>query len=655
MDPKYYKSPNINAYPSSNSVDTGKLMLEENITELTTKLTLRNFCYTSEDYKLTLLDNSQVQIGPGNCNILGYGIHTTTENLILDKPDSTIEVGKAYVCLRLAYDSSNHILGDVGIEGGTKYFNGVYALWMMESQFTDDTLVLGSADWDGTNITNLEENPDKEMIFDIDKILVFPGINLQDFLNGISRKYVHRDGDKAVEIDLLTGEDVYNGTGGDIYGNIFFKTGREDTGENDYGIKLGVENKQQSIIEVKPFSEYAREFKTIIGSSNVRSYIQLGMSEIAYVNSADTLSIEGCPVLIGDETTIDNTLTVRTSANRYDFQPENFTSLNSFGKIIQGHQTIEDVNSSYIQFEDTSNAQYYANILYNYSTHTLNIGGSNSSISFNLPVSFDDIIVRDNHKIIFEPRSNNTYIKGEELRLGDVNKYIEYLSGSFKVVSNQSTSIKVEDSVNHSYSEMFNSGLITLQSRNSSSAAAGIKFQGNGSSTSVLLSNQYNTKILKLTGNFVVDGDVSTVNGGRVFNAVYNDYAENYYKDNVMEIVEPGDIICVDDKTQKYRKVREISDLKLVVGVCSDTYGFLLGGDENMSKEQMALEYIPVGVSGRVYVKTDDQDILPGNLLKSDVNAKAVRAYASCDRGCIIGKALESPKNGKVYMQIMLG
>ena len=109
--------------------------------------------------------------------------------------------------------------------------------------------------------------------------------------------------------------------------------------------------------------------------------------------------------------------------------------------------------------------------------------------------------------------------------------------------------------------------------------ATGIKFEGEGSSKSVLLSNQYDTDILKLTGSFVVDGDVSTVNGGRVFNAVYNDYAENYEKQDILEIIEPGDIICVDDITGKYRKIRTMSDLKLVVGVCSNTYGFLLGGE----------------------------------------------------------------------------
>lgn len=134
-----------------------------------------------------------------------------------------------------------------------------------------------------------------------------------------------------------------------------------------------------------------------------------------------------------------------------------------------------------------------------------------------------------------------------------------------------------------------------------------------------------------------------------------SDYAENYRKHNILEIIEPGDIVCLDDASGSYRKVNKISDLKLVVGVCSDTYGFLLGGDKNLSKERQALEYIPVGVSGRVYVKTDDNSILPGNLLKSDINAKAVRAHAGYDTGCIIGKALGTPKNGKVYMQIMLG
>ena len=60
MNPVYYESRNIEAYPSSNSVDNGKLMLEENVTEITTKLTRRNFCLSKDDFKLTLGESNKV-------------------------------------------------------------------------------------------------------------------------------------------------------------------------------------------------------------------------------------------------------------------------------------------------------------------------------------------------------------------------------------------------------------------------------------------------------------------------------------------------------------------------------------------------------------------------------------------------------------------
>lgn len=654
MDPKYYQSQNINVYPSSNSTDVGKLMLEENMTELTTKLTMRNFCYTEDDYKLTLLSNNQIEISPGNANIVGYGVHTSTEKIILDKPGSDVKTGKVYICLKLAYDSSEHILGDVGVEGGIKYFNGVYALWLNESGITDDTLVLGDADWDGTNISNLKENVDKTMIFDINKILVYPGITLQEFLNSISRKYIHRDGDKAKEIDIVTGKDVYNGTGGDVYGSLLFKTDRSDLGENDYGIKIGVENKNESIIELKPFNEYTREFKTLIGSNSIKSYIDLGNAEIGYVNASKMLTIGGSDILLENPTTIDDILTVRTSENRYSFQPKNMTSQNSFGKIIEGHQTVNKVNSSYLQFEDATNKKYFANLLYDYSTHILNIGGSNSAVSFNIDTYFSDILIKDGHQIKFQP--NNSYIKKDEFKFNNGNSnYLQYLSGNLELSSDSSKSIKVIDKTNNSYSELFNSGLLTLQCKNDRNYASGIKFQGDNSQKSVLLSNQYNTDILKLTGSFVVDGDVSTINGGKVYNAVYNDYAELYPKHDINEELNPGDIICVDDISGKYRKVRKISDIKLVVGVYSDSYGFLLGGDKGKTEKENLKKYIPIGLSGRVYVNVESDDILPGDLLKSNANGKAVKAYPSCgDFGCIIGKALSESKNGKVLIQTML-
>lgn len=646
MNPVYYESRNIEAYPSSNSVDNGKLMLEENVTEITTKLTRRNFCLSKDDFKLTLGESNKVTVSQGKANILGYSIHTDKE-IIVESPDDEISPGVITIGLKLAYDSSNHILGDTGVEGGIKYFNGVYGIWLNQENITEDTLILGTAKWDGNNITDLEEYEDKDMIFDIDKILVYPGISLLEYLDAIPRKYIHRDGNKAVEIDS-SGEDVYKGTGGDVYGDLFFKTSRDDTGNTAYGIKIGLtDNKQVSELEIKPLDKSTTQYKIFLGSNHTRSYLKLGLSSLSYLPANDILSIDGAPISLERETTINNTLKINTSDIDYMFNINEYRSTYGTNNIVESHNN----NESSIIFTKSDNSQY-ASIIYNYVDKKLNIGGLGSSLNFDIDLDASNINIKEGSKITFSP--NDSYIDDDSFKIGTPNNYMLYKDSiGILLDSIQSESIKLLNRTNKTFSQIFNSGLITLHGN--SSTATGIKFEAEGSSKSILLSNQYNTDILKLTGSFVVDGDVSTINGGRVYNAVYNDYAENYEKHRIMDIIEPGDIICVDDISGKYRKVEKLSDFKLVVGVCSDTYGFLLGGKEGLSKEQMSLEYIPVGISGRVYVKTDNKSIRPGDLLKPDTSGKATKAYISNDFGCIIGKALEYPKNGKVYMQIMLG
>lgn len=644
MNPAYYESRNIEAYPSSNSTDNGKLMLEENVTELTTKLTRRNFCLSKDDFKLTL-DGNKVTVSQGKANILGYMIHTNKE-IVVESPDNTISPGIITLGLKLAYDSSNHILGDVGVEGSIKYFNGVYGIWLNQENITEDTLILGTAKWDGTNISDLTEYADKDMIFDINKISVYPGITLLEYLDNIPRKYIHKYGDKAVEIDS-TGEDVYNGTGGDVYGDLYFKTSEDDKGNNSYGIKLGLSgNKQISEVELKPLDKSTVQYKALLGSNHSRSYLKLGVASLSYLPSNNIIFLDGAPVEIEQETTINNILKINTSDIDYIFDSNEYRSTHNKNNIIEKHTDSE----SSIIFSKTDNSQY-ASIIYNYDDKKLNIGGLGCSLNFDIDLDACNINIKEGSKIKFSP--DDAFIDNDSFKIGTSNNYINYNSSiGLQLDSVQSESLKLYNTSKKTYSQIFNSGLVTLHGN--SSTATGIKFEGEGSSKSVLLSNQYDTDILKLTGSFVVDGDVSTVNGGRVFNAVYNDYAENYEKQDILEIIEPGDIICVDDITGKYRKIRTMSDLKLVVGVCSNTYGFLLGGEENLSKEEMTLKYIPVGISGRVYVKTDNKNIRPGDLLKPGLDSKATKAYMHNDFGCIIGKALECPKNGKVYMQIML-
>lgn len=122
----------------------------------------------------------------------------------------------------------------------------------------------------------------------------------------------------------------------------------------------------------------------------------------------------------------------------------------------------------------------------------------------------------------------------------------------------------------------------------------------------------------------------------RVYNAVYNDYAEYFEKGNT--IVEPGDVvICDDDNNKSYIKSSEAYS-RLVVGVCSDTYGHLLGGEGKASDED---NYIPIGLSGRVNVKVTG-DVKKGDLLVTSDIPGVAQASTQYIPGTVIGKALEN-------------
>lgn len=92
--------------------------------------------------------------------------------------------------------------------------------------------------------------------------------------------------------------------------------------------------------------------------------------------------------------------------------------------------------------------------------------------------------------------------------------------------------------------------------------------------------------------------------GDRITNAVWNDYAEYFPKG---EETEPGDIIALDSNSDKEQYIKADCNSRRVIGVHSDSYGHILGGDKvedyNKFFEENDKKYIPVGLNGRVYVK----------------------------------------------------
>lgn len=94
------------------------------------------------------------------------------------------------------------------------------------------------------------------------------------------------------------------------------------------------------------------------------------------------------------------------------------------------------------------------------------------------------------------------------------------------------------------------------------------------------------------------------IHAKRVFEAVYNDYAELMPRG---EDTEPGDIIALDTNSQqeKYAKATNLSSR--IAGIHSDEYGMLIGGEqvndgEDFLEKNLPL-FIPVSLAGRVHTK----------------------------------------------------
>ena len=118
----------------------------------------------------------------------------------------------------------------------------------------------------------------------------------------------------------------------------------------------------------------------------------------------------------------------------------------------------------------------------------------------------------------------------------------------------------------------------------------------------------------------------------KVYNAVYNDYAEYFKKDDMS--LEAGDIVCINPDGEGFIKSRQAFD-QLVVGVYSDDYAHCIGGKGDGNDER---DYASVGMAGRVRVKVVG-DVKPGDLLVASQIPGV--AMAGTQTGSIIAKALE--------------
>lgn len=143
--------------------------------------------------------------------------------------------------------------------------------------------------------------------------------------------------------------------------------------------------------------------------------------------------------------------------------------------------------------------------------------------------------------------------------------------------------------------------------------------------------------------NQIIEGELTAT---KVYNAVWNDYAELFERG---EETEAGDIIALDTLSPTEQYIKADSSSKRVIGVHSDTYGHLIGGEQLENFEDNFKKFIPIGLAGRVNVKVKGKVELGDYIVPSDEKGIG-RAYNkdTDDRDLIIGYLVEADEHEDV-------
>lgn len=158
----------------------------------------------------------------------------------------------------------------------------------------------------------------------------------------------------------------------------------------------------------------------------------------------------------------------------------------------------------------------------------------------------------------------------------------------------------------------------------------------------------------KITAYSVADAATYTIvdKDAKIWRAVYNDLAEFMRK--AENGLEPGDVLVWEG--DGVARTAEPADAR-VVGVYSDTYGLVIGGEETPNADDNLDKYAPVAMAGRVRVKAIGP-VQPGDLLVSARTPGYAEATIKPTVGTVVGKALESlndGETGRVWALVMAG
>lgn len=157
---------------------------------------------------------------------------------------------------------------------------------------------------------------------------------------------------------------------------------------------------------------------------------------------------------------------------------------------------------------------------------------------------------------------------------------------------------------------------------------------------------------LKSDGRFSTQGDITSA--GRIFNAVYNDYAEFFEKKPGSKAM-PGDVIGKVRGQNLYTKY-DPKTCSMPVGIYSDNFGHIIGGTEEEIEDNLD-SFIPVALAGRVRVRCLEHVEEGQYIIAEDITEDAAGyARGTWDKSEYhkLGVALESTQTAEIPGYILV-
>lgn len=341
----------------------------------------------------------------------------------------------------------------------------------------------------------------------------------------------------------------------------------------------------------------------------------------------------------------------------YHLREDRFTFLSSLVIITSSGQNIEDWVNERISWElaHLSQLNYYQNPDDEEPSSTLKLTSDNKLIFEAGDVSFDIVEIENRTHVAESGQRTEVALANSEDNKNTYNGTSNLLAradhhhdGRYLTKTTQDSATQTVQTPVTVNGDLKVGSSVTIKSADGSISAAKNHFRVDSAG------KVETDDSLVVAKSITASGDIT---GARVFNAVWNDYADALkVSPHCTRKIEPGDIICKSLDDEGY-ELSTYSLRRLVVGVCSDTYGHLLGGHPGKETVEESLRgYIPVAVAGNVRVKVKGP-VYAGDFVTVSEIPGVGEAHEFYEQGTVVGKALEDKLDtgtDRVLIQVML-